>query len=345
MSGAGFKANLEREQVPIEQTLVSLLQRIPVDDGLRYSQTMYDSLNPALIDYIVTRGKEIAKSSGMKKGSKEADIYFTLGGDSWSKSLFIGFISAILWLEDYILSMGETYGISESERKKFSNILRRMNLPTIFESLNPEGKTFGARTYSQILANFVVWLSRASVANKQNAKIARSNREIVECLTTSALDSFPAIPFTAYHLGTVKADESSIHTIAENLSRETGWKDYLSEEFISINQPQFIVTASTAPIVGIVGHPLCSLEYGVTENGHISWIGSFANSPEFDRLCTSHGVSPKTVREYIAKTSVEQYTADVESGTVPIAKLLNQQKITPELFIGLKPNKGLVEKE
>ena len=336
------KINLEREQVPIEATLISLLQKIPTDSGLRYSQTMYDSLNPALINYIVTKGREVAKTVGSKRGVKVADIYFTLGGDSWSKSLFVGFISSMLWIEDYILSVGDQYGVTENERKEFSKILRKVNLPTLFENLNPDGKIFGARTYAQILANFVVWLSRSSIANHQSAKIARSNREIVESLTTTALDSFPAIPFTAYHLATVKADESSIHSIAETISREVGWKEYLSDEFISINQPQFVVTASTAPIVGIVGHPLCSLEYGVNENGNISWISGFANSPEFDRLCASKGLSSKTVRDYINNTSVEKYKEDIEAG-VPVAKMLERQKITPEIFIGLKPNKALVE--
>ena len=342
MDHTGFKPKLEREQVPIEQMLVSLLQRIPMDDGLRYCQSMYDSLNPALISYITGKSREQIKSMSIKRGTKEADIYFTIGGDSWSKSLFVGFISAILWIEDYILSMGETYKVSTNERKIFSDVLRKMHLPTIMQSANPKNAKYGASTYAQILANFVVWLSRASIANKANDKITRSNREVVECLTSTALDSFPAIPFTAYHLGTVKADESSIRSIAESLSADKGWRDYLSEQFIAINEPKFVVTASTAPIVGIIGHPLCSLQYGANDNGTIQWITSFANSPEFERLCTQKGIAPNSVREYVERTSAEKYKQDIESG-VMIAKMLDQQKITPEIFVALKPTKSLVE--
>lgn len=334
--------SLEREQVPIESVLRKLLNDITTDGGLRYLETMYDSLNPALIRHIVEEGKDTLKSINTKRGSKDADVYFTLGGDGWMKSLFIGFIAGILWTEDYIVNIGASRGVSAKELETYRKVLRKMSLPTIATTHSEELAKYGARTYAQMLANFVTWLSRASMANAVTSKVTRSNKEVVECLVSTALDSFPAIPFTAYHIGSVKCDEKSIKTIAEELSTKNQWQEYLSDQFISINSPKFVVVSSGAPLIGIVGHPLCVLDYGVNDGQYTTWMSNFSTSAEFDSICTKHGQSPANVREYVEHTSSKQFEEDVEKKH-PIATLLHNQKISPAIFQALKATNSLVE--
>lgn len=330
--------------LPIEVVLNQIISQIPLEDPLKYLDNMYDSCNPQLVSWIVEKGKEEAQKLNNKKGSKEANIYFTMGNTNYNRALFNGFFGGILWIEDYIKNKGSDYDIHDDELRTFSKVMRKMGLPQISNVKNIENEDqitkYSVRTYDACLSNFVIWLSRGSIANSTDAKHTRSNKEVINVLTSSSLSSFPAIPFTSYYLGTVKTNDD-ILTLSEKISKNVEFTKFVSDKFLEINEPKFVVTTSNAPITNIVNHPLVVNEYGIRNNNKVEWVSGFIQNEEFERICLKHGLSSDIVKKYILTTSKETLMKDI-SQNKPIAKFIESQKIIMQAFDNLKQSSGLL---
>lgn len=324
------------EALPLEVVLNKLISEIPLEDPLKYLDNMYDSCNPQLITWITEKGKMEAQKLNNKKGTKEANVYFTIGNTNHNRALFTGFFGGLLWIEDYVRSKASDYDVHEDEISVFSKVLRKMGLPQIDTSL----QRYSVRTYDACLANFSVWLSRASLANAADAKHTRSNKEVLDMLTASSLASYPAIPFTSYYLATIKTNED-ILTLTEKISKNVDYTKFVSDKFLEINEPKFVVATFNAPITNIINHPLVVNQYGIRNNNKVEWISGFIQNEEFERICLKNSLSADIVRKYILTTSKEKLTKDIEQNK-PIAKFIESQKILLQAFDALKESSGLL---
>lgn len=337
--------------IPLELVLNDIIAQIPNEDPLKYADIMYESINPALISWITMNARDFIrdnKALNDKKGTKEANIYFTMGVPAANKSLFLGFIASFLWLSEYVQAKGRDFHVTEQEEKTFNAVMRKMGIPCLRDIFFPDPtqvRNYSTKNYAACLSNFAVWLARSSLANKESALHTRSNKEVCELLTTSALGTWPAVPFTAYYLGTVKTTKS-IPDLAEICSKNVQFKKYLSDDFMKINNPTFLVTTSNAPVVDMVGHPLSVLTYGLSDplSKGVEWFAGFSETEEFDKLCMKYGITPKDVKKYMITTGEETYNNDLERGH-PIAKFIDGQNLTKALFNNLKGSRGLLGKE
>ena len=325
----------------LEFLLNKMLSEMPREDPLKHLENMYDSCNPQLVNWIIDKGKKEVEKLNKKKGQKEANVYFTMGNTNYNRALFSGYFGGLLWLEDYIDSKGKQCNLKDSEIKVFHDVMRKMGLPQFIRNTDKEEKLlYSTATYDACLSSFILWLSRGSLANKEDASITRSNREAVDVITSSALSSYPCLPFTAYYLGSVKTNES-ILDLTEKISKNVDFTKYVSDKFLELNEPKFVITTNNAPITCLVNHPLVINQYGIRNNNKIDWLTGFVNNEEFNRICIKSGVSSDMVKKYILTTSTETLKKDIELNK-PIAKFIESQKIIMDYFDILKKSSGLL---
>ena len=334
-------------QIPAGLNIVdvvnALIREMPNENPLKYLENMYDSLSPAFINFGIATAKEKAKSLNNKKGTKEVNIYFQMGTENVSKSRISGFFSGILFIEDYVRSKGPTMGITPSELKTFTDVLRRAGLPTLADAYKPEGVTYTTKTYEALLSAWLVWMSRSSVANRQGATVSRSNKEVCDVLTSSSLGTFPAIPFTSFYIGTIKTNED-IPTLAEKMYKGTKFDKYISDEFSAINEPKFVVASSNAPVTSLGLHPLVFNVTGIPDSNsnNVEWWSGFSQSNEFAKICMKNNLTPKQIAIYMLSTSIEQHKRNIESKN-PIALFIKEQKIMDATYELLRKSDGLLK--
>ena len=182
--------------------------------------------------------------------------------------------------------------------------------------------------YASFLFSYITWLSTGETAFPSDTRI-RSNMELSRFLTNTSLNSFPAIPYTVYYVGTVKTNDMA--NLAERLHSCFDFKKYMSDESITVNQPQFVVQNRYAPLVGIAGHPLGNIIYGYENNGKTEWYGLFTSSDEFEKICIKNGVSSKDIKKYIYQTDPETHKRNLLKND-PIAQFINSQRLAKEIF-------------
>lgn len=337
------------EKIPegfnISEIINQLISQMPAEDPLKYLETMYSSVHPGFIDYAITVGKDKLSKLNNKKGSKQANVYFTLGSENYTRSRISGFLSGILWTEDYVRSCGESAGVTPEEIKTYCTVLRKMGLPQIVDTYS-DGHKYTTKTYEAILSNWLLWLSRGSLASKTSTSstITRSNKEVCEVLTSSVMNSYPAIPFTSYYLGTLKTDEDVL-SLAEKFYKDIKFDGKVSDEFSTINQPSYLVTSVNAPVVSMVGHPLCLHTIGLTDANNpssVEWFASFFANKEFEKICMKHNLTSKDVAKYMISTSLEKHEKNIEN-KLPIALFIKEQKITEGIYNLLRKSDGLIE--
>lgn len=330
------------EGLSIAQVINSLIAEIAPDDPLQYLEKMYDSVNPAFIDFAVDKGKEKVAKLNNKKGTREVNAFFTLGQESATRARIEGFFSALLFMEDYIRSRGEQNNVTQAEMKTYTTVLRKMGFPQVVDAYIPDGRKYDVRSYEAVLSAYLLWLSNGSLANTPGSRVTRSNKEVCECLTAAALDSYPAVPFTAYYLGTIKTNEDVL-TLAEKMYKDSNFDTYISKEFSQINEPKYIVTTSNAPIVNVVNHPLGVMTYGMTDANKqtVNWFSAFSASPEFAKIAAANNTTPEAISKYMITTSLEQHQRNIQLGN-PIAKFINEQKICGEIYTRLRESRGLL---
>ena len=326
----------------------AIMSTISPDDPFKYLEQMY-SCSPAFIQTAVINGKEKLAKINNKKGSNVVDVYFTLGNENMTRSRISGFFSGLLWIEDYIREKKDALKITNAELNTFSKVLNKANIPTISAmrdvlEVGEKPKVQTLRTYAACLGSYAIWLSRASLANKSGSKVTRSNVEACNLLTAGCLNSYPALPFTSYYLGTIKTNEDVL-AISEKMYKESRFDDYITDEFAQINAPSFLVCKAGSPVVNCVNHPLCMKTIGLTSsNGpdsNITWHAGYAHAREFDQLCQKHNTSSAAVSKYIITTSWEQHQENVRKND-PLALFIEKQKIVKEIYERFRESSGLL---
>ena len=405
------------EELTFAQKLNILLNEIPNEDPIDYFKYMYKTINVGTVRAAVESATNVLNKEKKTKGCNEANVYLTLGGDSNQRSLFTGFISGLLWLEQYINTSYDKFGVTKEDAETCKRVLRTMKLPScgdiwretdeehekrtkpIIEKINQireeelkareeelkreeglrheelkgEGlkheklkgeelkheKLKGeelkheedkedinrkfdeqiemihntkynatCKHYASFLFSYITWLSTGETAFPSDTRI-RSNMELSRFLTNMSLNSFPAIPYTVYYVGTVKTNDMA--NLAERLHSCFDFKKYMSDESITVNQPQFVVQNRYAPLVGIAGHPLGNIIYGYENNGKTEWYGLFTSSDEFEKICIKNGVSSKDIKKYIYQTDPETHKRNLLKND-PIAQFINSQRLAKEIF-------------
>ena len=367
------------EELTFAQKLNILLNEIPNEDPIDYFKYMYKTINVGTVRAAVESATNVLNKEKKTKGCNEANVYLTLGGDSNQRSLFTGFISGLLWLEQYINTSYDKFGVTKEDAETCKRVLRTMKLPScgdiwretdeehekrtkpIIEKINQireeelkheelkheedkedinrkfdeqiemiHNTKYNAtcKHYASFLFSYITWLSTGETAFPSDTRI-RSNMELSRFLTNTSLNSFPAIPYTVYYVGTVKTNDMA--NLAERLHSCFDFKKYMSDESITVNQPQFVVQNRYAPLVGIAGHPLGNIIYGYENNGKTEWYGLFTSSDEFEKICIKNGVSSKDIKKYIYQTDPETHKRNLLKN-YPIAQFINSQRLAKEIF-------------
>lgn len=368
------------EELTFAQKLNILLNEIPNEDPIDYFKYMYKTINVGTVRAAVESATNVLNKEKKTKGCNEANVYLTLGGDSNQRSLFTGFISGLLWLEQYINTSYDKFGVTKEDAETCKRVLRTMKLPScgdiwretdeehekrtkpIIEKINQireeelkhgeelkheedkedinrkfdeqiemiHNTKYNAtcKHYASFLFSYITWLSTGETAFPSDTRI-RSNMELSRFLTNMSLNSFPAIPYTVYYIGTVKTNDMA--NLAERLHSCFDFKKYMSDESITVNQPQFVVQNRYAPLVGIAGHPLGNIIYGYESNGKTEWYGLFTSSDEFEKICIKNGVSSKDIKKYIYQTDPETHKRNLLKND-PIAQFINSQRLAKEIF-------------
>lgn len=327
----------------IAELINTLIKEMPSEDPLKYLGNMYDSVNPAFINFAVSKAKEKAAELNNKKGTKECQIFFEMGQENISRAKISSFFSGLLFIEDYVRSKGPTLGITPTEIKTFTDVMRRVGLPTLTDAYTQDGPVYSTKTYDAVLSAWLLWMSRASIVNRQGSEATRSNREVCDVLTSSALASYPGVPFTAYHIANIKTNED-IPTIAEKLYKGTKFDKFISDEFAAINEPKFVALTANAPVAAIAVHPLVFNATGLVDanSNTVEWFSGFTQNAEFTKLCMKNNLTPKQVAVYMLSTSLEHHQRNIEAKH-PVATFINEQGITRAVYEQLRKSDGLIK--
>lgn len=328
----------------IAEMINFIIKSMPAEDPLKYlGKELYTSTNPAFIQFGIEKAKEKAAQLNNKKGTKEVNIFFEFGQEQITSSRISGFFSGILFIEDYIRSKGPTLGITPSEIKTFTDVMRKAGLPTIVDAYKPEGVTYTTKTYEAVLSAWLLWLSRASVANRQGGDVMRSNNEVCNLLASVSLSQYPGMPFSSYYIATIKTNED-IPTLAEKMYKGVKFDKYISDEWAAVNEPKFTVRSVNAPVGNMALHPLVFNAVGMADanSNTVDFFAGFSGNREFDKLCMKNNISSKDVAKYIISTSLEQHKKNIEAKH-PVAVFINEQKIIGQAFEQLRTHDGLLK--
>lgn len=286
------------------QTLNSMVSSVSTENPLEFVENMYSSMNPAMITDALNKSKEIIKKENSKIGNN-CDCFLCLGGDNLNEMFFQGIIAGLLWLPHYLNDVMEIYKISRSDVDICKSVLDKIKLPKVFDSYeikNEDGMTAkiqpsSCRHYAAFLSAIIKWSTTPSIDFLQKGE-ARSNLEIVRFLTAAALKSFPSIPFCSYYIGSCKTKNGM--ELSEKLTKSIKFEEYMSKTSIQLNQPRFIVSMNSAPLVGVAGHPLSNILVGnySPNTNTAEWFGLYAQNNEFEILCTENGFTKEQVINY-----------------------------------------------
>lgn len=307
----------------IRNYLMELLSTVSTENPLTYFHSMYDSVNPVMIQKALKSSREILKKEGNKQG-KNANCFLCIGGDNINEMFIQGIIAALLWLPKYIDDATETYQISRDDVETTKKVLNKINLPKVFDaydyvSTNEKGEQetikitpSNLRHYASFITAIIKWSTTTCTDFKQTSQ-PRSNIELCRYLAATSMNSFPSIPFSTYFVGSCKTKDGT--NLAERLSKSIKFTDYMSSLSIHINQPRFVVSINDSPLVGVAGHPLSPLLVGTysPETDTAEWMGIYAQNNEFSRLCTEAGFSTKEVQNYVLGTTLEKHRQIIQT--------------------------------
>ena len=318
------------------QTLISMISSVSSENPLEFTENMYSSINPAMISEVLNKSKEIVKKENIKNGNN-CDCFLCLGGDNINEMFFQGVIAGLLWLPHYLDDVVEIFKLSRSDVDICKSVLDKIKLPKMFDAYdikNNEGITTkihpsSCRHYASFLSAIIKWATTPSTDFQQKGE-PRSNLEIIRHLTSTALKSFPSIPFCSYYLGSCKTKNGM--EFSEKLSKSIDFSEYMSEISIKINQPRFIISMNSAPLVGVSGHPLSNLlvgQYSPSTNT-AEWFGLYAQNSEFERLCTENGFTKEQIINYTlgsTKNKHQQILTEPTSQYYSIAQFVEKNQL------------------
>ena len=333
--------NQNKNQHELHSYLNSLVSSVSTENPLDYFNSMYKSINPMAIDLalesakkiLVNTSKSAAKASA--QDPKIARVFMNIGGDSVNDSFLQGIIATLLWLPDYIRDIMEVKHLSREEVDTCLKVLGECNLPKVFDAFDKkiDGKTVkinssSCRHYALFLTAITQWCFNGITIFKNTGE-PRSNIEMVRYLTATALNTFPSIPFCSYYVGQCRTEDYA--KLAENLTKNFNWTEYMSKEAYAINQPRFQVCSEDAPLVACCNHPFAMLLVGETTNNKTTWLSIFCEGEEFAKLCLDNSLTVNEVKEYVLKTSKEKHRDNLTAGH-KIAKFVDKNKLVSQGF-------------
>lgn len=310
----------------------SLLSSVTTENPLDHFNSMYKSINPHCIEFARDKARELVKAEHKKKG-KMCNVYMSIGGDSINESLIQGIIAGLLWLPNYIKDAAETFKLDRSSIDTTLNVLNTINLPKVFDAYDHKldnGETVkiqpsNCRHYATFIASIIRWLT-TGVTAFQNTGEPRVNIEMVRYLASTAMNSFPSVPYCSYFIGTCKTEDMS--ELAVELSRKINWTDFMTKEAYQINQPRFVVQTADAALVGVSGHPLSNYYLGQLDpaTNKAEWFGVYAQNEQFQQLCTENGFEIEKVRTYSMGVTKAQHDRRVKNND-PLALFIEKNKL------------------
>lgn len=327
------------QDVNLKDLLSAIISKCSTENPIDYFDKIYASINPIMMMEALNEAKSIIANEGAQTGkskkAENAEVYITLGGESMTQSFYTGIIAALLWLPNYIRESSHSFKVDQSSIDITLKTLNKCALPQIHDvkeevikgekvMINPSN----IKHYSAFLASIVSWLNNGVNSFKIEGTM-KTNLELCRYLSAAAVNSFPSVPFAAYHVGQCKTND--IMKLSENLGKSFDWLKYMSSECYAINEPKFVVTTDNAPIVSILGHPLTETFIAKIEDGNAKWLGLFVETEEFAKLCTQAGLSVDQLKKYIIITSPEEHVKKLEAND-PIAVFINKQKLTKQIF-------------
>ena len=309
-----------------------LLSTITTEQPLDYFNDMYKSINPHCITVAKEEAKKVLNSES-KRGDKNVNVYMTLGGDSINKFLMEGIIATLLWLPNYIQDIADVYKLSRDEVNTTLKILNAINLPKVFDAqVEQDGnkdvkQPSNCRHYASFLIAIIRWLTSGVTMFKQTGE-PRTNMELVRYLSSTALNTFPSVPYCAYFIGQTKTNDMA--KLSEKLAKSVNFQEFMTKDSYQINSPKFVVQTQDAPLVGISGHPLGELYVGMLDDTtkKTEWLGVFVKSEQFNQLCTENGLSVNEVHEYVmgvSKAQHEKILQDKRNSRYRIAEFIEKQ--------------------
>ena len=296
--------------------------RVTSENPLPYANRMYQTVNPEAMKSILKDAKSLLSKENNRNG-KDYDVYMTIGGETNYEKIFDGLIGGMLYLFDYIDLAADAKKINKSDVEITKKVLRAIDLPVRAD----EGTS--CRHFAQLIQSFLQWLTTGFTQGKIEGKM-RNNYEITRLIRATALEQFPAIPPTVYHVDKTKTNNP--FKLAEKLQNNFHFNNYMSKASVSLNEPRFVVASAGSPIVFQSGHPLTSQYIGAEKDGEVEWLGIFAESEEFNRICMEQGVSMKEVKRYMMENNMESHLANLKKGKHPIAKFIESQSLAKAMF-------------
>jgi hypothetical protein len=315
----------------IEQKIGEILASVNHENPLDYLDSIYKSINPALIRDAVSTAKRVVTSENKKNG-KPVNVYMSIGGEELNRSFYTGILSALLWLPSYLLQCAERGDIESKAVETTLNTLSACHLPKMFNAYTDKnGKQVvptSVQQYTSFLLSVITW--GTSACHVQTGGPVRTNLEAARLITGTALGSFPSIASMHYYIDTIKTTD--IMQLSEKLGQSMNWIKYMTPLSMQINQPRFIVQTSNAPLVGIAGHPCSNMLIAeADDNNMIHWVGLFSESKEFGDICAARNLSQKDVKRYIIMTSPEAHRTNLAIG-LEIAKFIEEQQILKQIY-------------
>lgn len=330
-----MSAQNDSHQNDLHAYLNSLISTVSNENPLDYFNSMYKSVNPMAIELAISAAEKVLQNNNKKTGNKTANVFMNIGSDSINESFLQGIIAALLWMPSYIRDIMEPLKLARDEVDTCLKVLKQCNLPTVFDAYDKEidGKTTkiessSCRHYALFLTSITQWTCSGITAFKNTGE-SRSNMDLVRYLTSTALNTFPSIPFCSYYIGTTKTNDYS--KLAEQLTKEFNWTEYMTKEAYVINQPRFQVVSEHSPLVGCCNHPLAMLLVGETTNNKTKWLSIFCEGDEFSRLCLENSLTMSEVKDYVLKTSKAEHQKNINNNN-KIAKFVDKNKIISQGF-------------
>lgn len=304
------------------ETALSQAAHITDENPLPYANRMYSTVNPLAMQSILKDAKSFVNKESSRNG-KDVDVYMLLGGETNYEKIFDGLIGGMLFLLDYIDVAAEIKKLSDKEVETTKKVLKAIDLPIRAD------ENSSCRHYAQLIQMFLQWLTQGFDQGKIEGKV-KNNYEITRFLRATALEQFPAIPPTIYHVDKIKTNNP--FKLAEKLQNTFHFTNYMSKISAQLNEPRFVVAAGNSPIVFQSGHPLTNTYIGAEKDGEVEWLGIFADSEEFNRICMEAGVSMKEVRRYMMENNMETHLNNLKKGKNPIAKFIENQSLAKMMF-------------
>ena len=330
----------ELKDIQLKDLLNAIVSKASKENPVDYFDKIYDSINPIMMMNALQEAKDLVANENMvssksKKPKENAEVFITLGGESITQNLYTGIIATLLWLPLYLKDAASKFDIDDHSLDVCLSVLNKCALPKIHdvkeevvkgEKLRVEPSSI--KHYTAFLAAIISWLNDGVNMFKVNGMM-RTNLELARYLSAAAVNSFPAVPFGCYHVGSCKTTD--IAKLAENLGKSFDWLKYMTDESYTINEPKFVVTTDNAPVVGIIGHPLTETFAVKTEEGVSKWLGIFVETEEFNKMCAQAGFTCDQLKKYIITTSLEEHQQNILKHD-RIAEFIQNQKMTNEIF-------------